>query len=197
VEQVLMISEWGIESFVPADGRVLWDHAWPTRECRVVQPVILSETDVLVGSGTGAEQGIRRLHVTNENGAWKVDVIWTARNVRPYFNDGVVVGQNYFGFDDMRLCCLDLATGTRTWTTGSYGHGQILALADQEMLLVQGVNGDLAMVKGAGTYTEVARIKALEGKTWNHPAIVGGRLYVRNAQEAACYALPCTTDAGM
>jgi outer membrane protein assembly factor BamB len=190
VEQVLMISEWGIESFAAEDGKVLWAHEWPTIACRVVQPVILGETDVLVGSGTGQEQGVRRLHVTNDKGTWKVEVVWTARNVRPYFNDGVVVGQYYFGFDNDRLCCLDLNTGTRVWTTGGYGNGEVLGLADQEMLLVLGVKGNVALVKATGTYTEVAKFQALKDKTWNHPVIVGGKLFVRNAVEAACYALP-------
>jgi uncharacterized membrane protein len=36
----------------------------------------------------------------------------------------------------------------------------------------------------------VARQKVLEGKTWNHPALVGNRIYVRNAEEAAAYELP-------
>jgi hypothetical protein len=128
--------------------------------------------------------------VTNDKGAWKVEVVWTARNVRPYFNDGVVAGQYYFGFDNDRLCCLDLNTGTRVWTTGGYGNGEVLGLADQEMLLVLGVKGDVALVKAAGTYTEVAKFRVLADKTWNHPVIVGGKLYVRNAVEAACYALP-------
>jgi len=40
-----------------------------------------------------------------------------------------------------------------------------------------------------GEHSETASFKALEGKTWNHPVVVGDRLYVRNAQEAACYQL--------
>ena len=39
-------------------------------------------------------------------------------------------------------------------------------------------------------HTELAKLKALEGKTWNHPVIVGDKLYLRNDQEAACYRLP-------
>jgi outer membrane protein assembly factor BamB len=36
---------------------------------------------------------------------------------------------------------------------------------------------------------EIARFHALDGKTWNHPAISGNRLFVRNGEEAACYDL--------
>jgi len=190
IEQVLMISEFGIESFDPAAGTVLWSHEWRTQVSRVVQPVILSDTDLLVAGGTGTEQGTRRLRVTRQDAAWKVETLWTARNVRPYFNDGVVMGQSYFGFDDARMCCLDLQSGDRKWTSSAYGHGQLLLLADQAMLLVQAVDGSVALVRAdPGACEEVARFPALEGKTWNHPVIAQGRLFVRNGQEAACYEL--------
>jgi len=38
--------------------------------------------------------------------------------------------------------------------------------------------------------TELGRFQALNGKTWNHPVVAHGRLYVRNAEEIACYELP-------
>ena len=37
---------------------------------------------------------------------------------------------------------------------------------------------------------ELASIQAIEGKTWNHPVVLGDKLYLRNSQEAACYQLP-------
>jgi outer membrane protein assembly factor BamB len=36
-------------------------------------------------------------------------------------------------------------------------------------------------------YSEVRRFPALQGKTWNYPAIADGRLLVRNANEMAAY----------
>jgi outer membrane protein assembly factor BamB len=39
-------------------------------------------------------------------------------------------------------------------------------------------------------HTELASFQAIEGKTWNHPVVIGDRLYIRNAEEAACYRLP-------
>jgi len=37
---------------------------------------------------------------------------------------------------------------------------------------------------------ELTKFRALDGKTWNPPALVGDLLLVRNDQEAACYRLP-------
>jgi hypothetical protein len=38
-------------------------------------------------------------------------------------------------------------------------------------------------------HEELGRFRALEGTTWNHPVIAHGCLYVRNAEEMACYEL--------
>jgi outer membrane protein assembly factor BamB len=191
VEQVLMISEYGIESFEPAAGTLLWDHHWPTQVDRVVQPVLLNDSDLLVGSGTGAEQGTRRLHITRDHGTWTVQTLWTERNLRPYFNDGVALDSSFFGFDDAKLCCLDLSTGTRLWSSSAYGHGQVLLLADQSLLFVQSVDGSIALLRASpAAATELARLPALDGKTWNHPVIANHKLFLRNAQEAACFELP-------
>ncbi len=39
-------------------------------------------------------------------------------------------------------------------------------------------------------HSEVARFKAIEGKTWNHPVVAHGKLFVRNAEEIASFELP-------
>ena len=50
--------------------------------------------------------------------------------------------------------------------------------------------GDVALVEARpDSHKEVARFKVFEGKTWNHPVIAHGKLFVRNGEEAACYQL--------
>jgi len=50
--------------------------------------------------------------------------------------------------------------------------------------------GDLALVGAAADqFRELARVPAIEGKTWNHPVLVGDRLLVRNGQEMAAFRL--------
>jgi len=39
-------------------------------------------------------------------------------------------------------------------------------------------------------HEELVRVEVLDGKTWNHPVLVGDRLYVRNAEEAVALAMP-------
>jgi hypothetical protein len=45
-------------------------------------------------------------------------------------------------------------------------------------------------------HEELARFKAIEGKTWNHPVVAHGNLFVRNGEEIACFKLALFDEAG-
>jgi len=58
------------------------------------------------------------------------------------------------------------------------------------LLPVLAEDGDLALVSATpDTFTERARAPAIEGKTWNHPVLVGDILLVRNGEEMAAFRL--------
>ena len=55
-------------------------------------------------------------------------------------------------------------------------------------LIVLTESGDVALVEATpARHNEIASFSAIQGKTWNHPAISGGRLLVRNTTEMACF----------
>ena len=190
VQQVLLLNGDGVISVAPADGAVLWKHAWEGDS--IVQPIVTAEGDVLIGSGSGlgSEVGVRRVKAAQGSGGWTVTEGWTSIGLKPYFSDSVVHKDYAFGFDGSSLACIDLKDGARKWKGGSYGHGQIILLADQALLLVISEEGELALVQATpDQHTELARFKGIEGKTWNHPVLVGDILLVRNAEEMAAFRL--------
>ena len=191
VPQVLMLSDYGVESFRPKDGHLLWEHQLLEKGMnRVVQPTLVGDTDLVIGTGVGGNQGAHRLRVTKKGDDWDVQTAWTSKAIRPYFNDSVVYEGHLYGFDDSRFCCVDLSNGQEVWKEGLYGHGQVLLLASQGILLIQAVDGNVVLVQATpAEHNEIGKFTALKGKTWNHPVVAHGMLFVRNGQEAACYRL--------
>jgi hypothetical protein len=147
--------------------------------------VLISTTESTGGTG------IKRINVTHAAGGWKTADRWESTGLKPYFNDFVVHKGYAFGFDGSILSCIDLSDGSRKWKGGRYGNGQVVLLPDQDLLLVTSEEGDLVLVKATpDAFAEVARVPALDGKTWNHPVIVRDVLLVRNDHEMAAFKLP-------
>jgi outer membrane protein assembly factor BamB len=198
VAQIVLVNGPGAIGLAPTDGTVLWKHTWGGDS--IVQPAVLAGGDLLIGSGSGLADntGMLRVHVAHEPldsaragpGGWIVNERWTSTALKPYFNDFVVHQGHAFGFDGSILACIDLEDGTRKWKGGRYGHGQLVLLSDQNLLLVLSEDGELALVSATpDKFTELGRVPALEGKTWNHPVLVGDVLLVRNGEEMAAFRL--------
>jgi outer membrane protein assembly factor BamB len=190
VAQVVLLNGAGATSVAPADGRVLWKHSWPGST--ILQPALTADGGLLITtSDMSGGAGTRRLAVAHGPNGWTVDEVWTSRGLKPYFNDIVVHKDHAFGFDGSILACIDLKDGARKWKGGRYGHGQLLLLRDQDLLLVLSEHGELALVAATpDQFTEIARLPAMEDKTWNHPALAGDLLLVRNGQEMVAFRLP-------
>lgn len=128
--------------------------------------------------------------MAREGESWKISEMWTAKDMKPDFNDFVEYEGYVYGFDGNIFSCVDCATGKRKWKKGRYGNGQVLLLPDVGQLLVISETGELVLLKAdPDKHIELGKIQALTGKTWNHPVVIGNRLYLRNAEEAACYEL--------
>ena len=190
VTQVVLLNVAGATGVSPADGTLLWTHGW--HGDGIVQPAVIAGSDVLLGSGSGLNPavGVRRIAIEKTANAWSVQERWTSNGLKPYFNDFVVHEGHAYGVDGSILACIDLETGTRKWKGGRFGHGQLIVLADQDLLLVLSEEGELGLVKASpDQFAEVARVPALDGKTWNHPVLVGDVLLVRNDHEMAAFRL--------
>jgi hypothetical protein len=143
---------------------------------------------VATGSASGGG-GISRLSVTP--GAATAKEVWTSTGLKPYFNDFVLHHGNAYGFDGSILSCIGLDDGQRKWKGGRYGHGQLLLLADQDLLLILSEEGEIALVSAKpDEFREISRFKVMDSKTWNHPVLLRDTLLVRNGEEMVALKLP-------
>jgi outer membrane protein assembly factor BamB len=185
-EQVLFISDAGMVSVEPESGKVLWKYDAPGQPPRSLQPLRVGEGKILVQ--LGLESAADLIDVAKNGDTWAATKIWTTKNLKSPFNDFVLHQGYIYGFDNTIFACVDAKTGEKKWRKGRYGTGQVLLIADQGVLLVLSDKGKVALVAARpDDLQELGQFQAIEGKTWNHPVIAQGKLYVRNSQEIACY----------
>lgn len=185
--QLLVLNEVALSAHDPGDGTVLWNREWPGQTQRVSQPVVLPGDRVFVSTGYGI--GGKLFHILDDGGSLRAETVWENLNLKAKFSNVVHRDGYLYGLDDGILVSIDLADGSRAWKRGRYGHGQILLVGD--LLVVLSERGEVALVDAdPGAFRERAREKVIDGKTWNHPALAGRYLLVRNDREAACLELP-------
>jgi outer membrane protein assembly factor BamB len=170
-------------------GAVLWSFPWAGQSTeRVSQPVPLTGDRLFVSSGYGVGGKLLRIEQGGADGM-TARMIWESRGLKAKFTNVVHRDGHLFGLDDGVLVCLRVEDGERKWKRGRYGHGQLILIHD--LLLIQAENGDVALVEASPEgHRELARLPVLGRKTWNHPALAGRHLLVRNDREAACLELP-------
>jgi outer membrane protein assembly factor BamB len=185
VQQVILMSMAGAVSVEPKSGKQLWKYDWSAPD-RILQPAFISEGEFLL---SGETQSLRRVYVSKVQDIWSVKERWNSTEMKLNFNDFIIHKGFAYGFDGPYIACVDIKDGKRTWKGNPY-RGWLLLLADQDILIVLTEKGDLALVKATpDKFTELAKIPAIKGKTWNHPALAGDVLLVRNAEEMAAYRL--------
>ncbi len=184
IDQVLMMNQKGAVSLNPDNGKQLWEYPWPYPD-RIIQPGQTPDGDILLNTGGG--EGMKRLKISKGSENWTFEERWTSTQLKSFFNDFAIHNGHAYGFNGPFLESISLADGTRNWKGKRYG-GQLILLADQDLLIILSEKGEIAMV-GANPekFKEFSKMQAIEGKTWNHPAMAGNILLVRNSMEMVAY----------
>lgn len=185
----LMLTDFGLTAINPADGQALWETGLVAKGApRYGQPRLM-ETNKLAVAGLDGT-GVSLIEVSKDAEKWKIEKLWTSKDLKPEFPDFVIHGGHAYGFDISIFSCLDLSNGKRAWKEGRFGRGQVILLPDQSLLLVISESGEaILLAADPRGQKELGRFQAVQGKTWNHPVVAAGRLYLRNAEEMACYEL--------
>jgi len=185
--QILIFNQNGLSAHSPQNGSVAWEFDWSAPFPHVSMPVTLPGNRILLSLGYG--KGSKLLQVDLSDGIFSAKELWRSNRMKAKFTNLIFHDDHFYGLDDGIFACIDAQRGRRKWKDGRYGHGQILFRGGH--ILVMAENGDVVLLEAnPEKQVELTKFAALDGKTWNPPALAGDYLLVRNHREAACYKLP-------
>jgi outer membrane protein assembly factor BamB len=187
VRQILVFSASRLIGVSPNGGKVLWSYPWKTQfDINASQPLIVGDNRVFVSTGYGTGAAVIELTATGETLSPRE--VWRNIRMKNQFSSSVLLDGHIYGLDEAILACIDASTGDLKWKGGRYGYGQVMLAGGHLIVLTEG--GDIALVRATPErHDERVRFSALEGKTWNHPAMADGYLLVRNLAEMAAFDL--------
>jgi outer membrane protein assembly factor BamB len=187
VRQIVVFGASRLMGLTPDRGEVLWEYPWTTQyDVNAGQPIVIGDNRVFISSGYGA--GAAVVELTRNGERFSVREVWRNIRMKNQFTSSVLYDGFVYGLDEAILACVDANTGDLKWKGGRYGYGQVVLASGHLIVLTE--DGDLALVRATPErHEEIVRFPALDGKTWNHPALSDGYLLVRNLKEMAAFDL--------
>ena len=185
VDQIVVLLGARVVGVSPDRGAPLWEFSWPAEGgVNAAQPVVVGESRLFVSSGAGGAV----VEIGRDGDRLTAREVWRTQRMKNGFTSSVYHDGFIYGLDAGILACLDAASGDSRWKAGRYGHGQVILASGH--LVVTTEDGDVVLVRATPAgHQEIARIPAVEGRTWNHPAIADGFLLVRNGTQMAAFDL--------
>jgi hypothetical protein len=175
------------------NGKVLWRVPFRTGAKRhACTPVINGDT-VTVNSQT---IGLVCTAIGKQGEAFTATQLWADKLLKINLSTPVLVDGHFYNFGPLKgkdYVCVDARSGAVKWRQPGFGLGKdqdyAATIAVGKNLLVLTYDGQLFMVAAdPAKYTELGRVQVC-GKTWSHPALADGRLYVRDGRELQCFDL--------
>jgi len=155
-----------------------------------VTPLVLGNR-VIVSSHT---LGLRAFDFVEKHGAWEVRAVWEAPSLKTSLSTGVVVGGHLYGQGpDRDFVCVEVATGRIRWRREGFGdrplvgHSAVIAAGSRLFVLGDDGQGVLVAADPEG-YRELSRHQYC-GRTWSHPALARGHLYIRDRRQLVAVSL--------
>ncbi len=178
VRQIVSFSGTELVSVDAETGEVLWSYPWRTDyDVNAAMPVFLPPDRLFISSSY--DSGAAMLEVRRDGSGLGVEEIWKSRVMRNHFNSSVLVDGYLYGFDNGTLKCIDPANGEERWAKRGFAKGSLI-YADGRLVILS-ERGELALAEADSTsYRELARFRALDGRTWTMPSLADGLLFVRD-----------------
>ncbi|MBY0233295.1 MAG: PQQ-binding-like beta-propeller repeat protein [Gemmataceae bacterium] len=191
--QLVFLTQDGVRGLSPKDGAKAWGYAFKDGLNEASVTPVASDGFLLASSIKGGAVG---LAVDGKSATEK----WKNKELTGYFSTPIILGKHAYlvtcklsFLPESTLHCLDLETGKPTWSKAGAGtfHAAMLRTADDKLLLLSDFGELVLFQPDPKEYKELSRSRVTKVRSiWAHPALSGGRIYIRDDKELICLAAP-------
>jgi len=178
-------------------GKLLWGYNRIANGTANVPTPIVSD-DFVFGSSGYRDGGSALLKLEKSGrGVKATEVYYMPGNKTQNHHGGMIlIGDHIYmgeGHNNGFPLCLNWKTGRDAWRPGrGPGTGSAAIIAADGHLYFRYQNGTMALIEATPDEFRLKgkfRLAAVNGNSWPHPTIYGGRLYIRDQNELLCYNL--------
>ena len=177
--QVVAASGHQINGIDPARGKILWEHLLEDSDSvgsSSAMPLGQDRFLLLVGGAAAA------FKVSKGDEGYKIEEVYRSRELGHTYALPVYHEGHLYGFKGQFLTCVDAETGKRVWKSRPPG-GRGLILVDGH-LVISAAQGNIVIAEASPEgYSEISRLRALDGTGLTWPSFAGGKVFVRNLSE--------------
>jgi len=178
---VLNGSENGLLAVDAKTGRKVWEHDFASGGRYNIATPVYEDGFLVCGGGICFQ-------VDGKDGKWSFKEISRPRGIVTKPGNYVVAQGRIYGGSTRGLACVDLKSGKQLWSVPDVQAGQY-CWADGMLYVLSNTDGKACLVEPSATGGKVTgQVQvAGQGRSWSHPVVVGGRLYLRYDTNLYCF----------
>jgi outer membrane protein assembly factor BamB len=196
VRQYVTLVGRGVISADAKSGELLWHYNAVANGTANIPTPLIHNDFVFCSSGYGA--GAALLKLAGEDNKISAQQVYflEANKLQNHHGGMILLGEHVYcghGHNEGMPLCVDLKTGADAWRPGrGPGRGSAAIAAADGHVYLRYDDGTVALVEAtpkAYTIKGKFTLPTHHGESWPHPAISGGKLYLRDQNELHCYNL--------
>jgi outer membrane protein assembly factor BamB len=196
VKQYVQMTGRGVVGVRASDGKFLWGYNHTANDTANISTPVVVGDHVFSSTAYGAGAGLVKL-TKDGDGVKAEEVYFIKPDVLQNHHGGMILVDGYIYCGHKQnggdLLCIDIKTGKLAWgpikapgkgsAAVTYVDGHLIFRYDDGLLVLVEATPKAYRMKGS------FKPEFQEGKSWAHPVVSGGRLYLREQDKLMCYKL--------
>lgn len=197
VKQYIQLVGRGLIGVRASDGKLLWRYRRVSNGTANIPTALVQGDYVFTSTAYNTGSALLKLVPDGESGVKAEEVYWLQGREMQNKHGGMTLVDGYIycghGNGNGLPICVDMKTGDIAWgPERAEGKGETSLVYADGHLVLRRQDGTIILAKATPEEFKVVSTfmpEFQQGRTWAHPVIAGGKLYLREQDKLMCYTL--------